>query len=225
MQQDASHINCKQPEDAENGSSEQRKQIQDEPPNQYLKGLHLAVVIICLYFATFLAAIDTSMITASVPKISADLKSLESVSWISAGYTLTMTAFQPAFGKLYKLFKVEGVYITAIVLFEVGSTLCGSANTGSQFIVGRAIAGLGAAGLTQGALSIITHTVEYEKRPLYNGIVTSVFGVAICFGPILGGALTIKATWRWCFWLYVFFFPSLRCTCAALALHTRENLI
>ena len=168
-------------------------------PVQYLQGVRPVAVITCLYFATFLAAIDTSMITASVPKISADLHSLDSVSWISAGYTLSMAAFQPAFGKLYTFFKVEAVYITSIVIFEVGSVLSASAKTGVQFILGRAIAGLGATGFTQGAL--FTRTVKYEQRPLYNGIATSAFGVAICSGPTIGAALTTRASWRWCFWM------------------------
>ena len=72
-----------------------------------------------------------------------------------------------------------------------------------MFILGRAIAGLGAAGILQGSLNIIGHTVELEKRPLYMGIVISVFAVAVCVGPVLGGAFTTRVTWRWCFWMFV----------------------
>ncbi|KAL8935735.1 MAG: hypothetical protein Q9216_005288 [Gyalolechia sp. 2 TL-2023] len=70
-----------------------------------------------------------------------------------------------------------------------------------MFIVGRTIAGLGAAGVLQGTLSIISHVVELEKRPLYMGVVISVFVIAVCGGPPLGGVLTQKTTWRWCFWI------------------------
>ena len=73
-----------------------------------------------------------------------------------------------------------------------------------MFIVGRAIAGLGAAGLLQGALCIISYIAPLEKRPLYIGITISVFGVSTCTGPLLGGVLTDRASWRWCFWMYVF---------------------
>ena len=70
-----------------------------------------------------------------------------------------------------------------------------------MFIVGRAIAGLGAAGVLQGALSVISQVVELEKRPLYMGVVISVFVLAVCGGPPLGGLLTQETTWRWCFWM------------------------
>jgi len=86
----------------------------------------------------------------------------------------------------------------------VGSILCAAAPKSSVFILGRAIAGVGAAGLFQGALGIIGFSVPLDKRPLYMGIVVSSFGFAVCFGPILGGALTDHASWRWCFWMYAF---------------------
>ena len=72
-----------------------------------------------------------------------------------------------------------------------------------MFIVGRAIAGLGAAGLFQGALSIISQVVTLKKRPMYMGVVVSVFAIATSAGPPLGGAFTQHSTWRWCFWMCI----------------------
>ena len=70
-----------------------------------------------------------------------------------------------------------------------------------MFIIGRAVAGLGAAGILQGALAVIGQVVELEKRPLYMGVVASVFAVTVCVGPVLGGVFTERLSWRWCFWM------------------------
>ena len=84
----------------------------------------------------------------------------------------------------------------------MGSTLCAAAPNSSVFILSRAVAGVSAAGVFQGALGIVGFTVPLEKRPFYLGIVVSVFGLATCFGPVVGGALTSNVSWRWCFWVY-----------------------
>ena len=158
----------------------------------YLTSWRLAVVIACLFFGCFLVAVDTSMVTVTVPAITAEFQSLSSVAWISSAYTLTMTALQPTFAGCYKLFRVKMVYLICILIFEIGSVVCSTAKTGDVFIVGRAIQGFGGAGIFQGSLCIISHVVEIRKRALYTGIITSVFGVAMSFGPVLGGSLTVR---------------------------------
>lgn len=101
--------------------------------------------------------------------------------------------------------KPRSVYVDLKTLLTpdllVGSIVCAAAPSSLLFILGRAIAGLGAAGGFQGALSIITHTVELERRPLFMGIVISVFGIAVSIGPVIGGVLTDRVNWRWCFWM------------------------
>ncbi|KAL9122059.1 MAG: hypothetical protein Q9187_001384 [Circinaria calcarea] len=86
-------------------------------------------------------------------------------------------------------------------MHQVGSLLSAAAVNSYMFIVGRAVAGTGAAGILQGALSVIGHTVELEKRPMYMGIVISVFVISVCIGPVLGGVFTTRSSWRWAFYI------------------------
>ncbi|TGO58666.1 hypothetical protein BCON_0052g00100 [Botryotinia convoluta] len=162
----------------------------------YLRGWRLAIMTASLTLGIFLIALDTTVIGVAVPKITTDFKDLNDIAWFGSGYLLTVTAFQPLFGTFYKFFNPKVVYMTAIIIFEVGSVLCAASPNAPVFILGRAIAGFGAAGIYQGALGIIGYTVVLEKRPMYFGIVVSAFAISACIGPILGGALTEHASWR-----------------------------
>lgn len=85
---------------------------------------------------------------------------------------------------------------------KVGSIICATAPRSPVFVVGRGVAGIGTAGIFQGAPAVVGFIAPLEKCSLYFGIVVSVFGFATCFGPILGGAFTDHPSWRWCFWMY-----------------------
>ena len=98
---------------------------------------------------------------------------------------------------------LSGLVLLLAYIVIAGSVLCAIAPTSGVFIAGRAIAELGAAGLLQGALAIITHIVKLERRPTFMGIVISVFGLSVCEGPVLGGAFIDNTSWRWCFWMCV----------------------
>lgn len=88
-----------------------------------------------------------------------------------------------------------------VVVFEIGSTLCAAAPSSRALIIGRAITGFGGAGSLAGAAIIMTDLVPLRKRPKYQGVAGAVFGIASIVGPPVGGVLTTKASWRWCFWL------------------------
>jgi hypothetical protein len=93
------------------------------------------------------------------------------------------------------------MFFAFMAVFELGSLICGVAANSPMLIVGRALAGIGGAGVSTGAFSIIASSLPLQKRPVYIGILHSTFGVATIIGPVLGGALTEHASWRWCFYI------------------------
>jgi MFS family permease len=107
------------------------------------------------------------------------------------------------FGKFYTFFSIKAVYLIAIAIFEIGSIICGAAPNSNALIIGRAIAGLGSAGIFSGALIIVAYSVPLRKRPVYSGAIGAMYGIASVAGPLMGGAFTDKATWRWCFYINV----------------------
>jgi predicted MFS family arabinose efflux permease len=104
-------------------------------------------------------------------------------------------------GKIYKYYPAKPVFLTGIIIFEIGSAVCGSAPSSKAFIVGRALAGLGSSGMFSGLMVIMFHTIPLQQRPIYQGFFGAVFAIASVIGPLVGGTFTDKVTWRWCFYL------------------------
>ncbi|KAL1653390.1 hypothetical protein SLS61_003898 [Didymella pomorum] len=178
--------------------------IEDEEPedeSKYLSGLKLWTLSFGLCLTTFVIALDNTIIATAIPKITSVFNSLEDVGWYGSSYLLTTTSLQPSFGKVYTYFDVKYTYLIALVIFEVGSVICAAATSSPMFIIGRAIAGAGAAALYSGGMTIIGFSVPLRKRAIYIAALSSMFGIASVVGPILGGAFTDRLSWRWCFWI------------------------
>lgn len=129
---------------------------------------------------------DNTIIATAIPRITDEFHALEDVGWYASAYLLTTCAFQLLFGKFYTFFSIKWVYLIAIAIFELGSLICGVAPNSIALIVGRAIAGLGSAGIFSGALIIIAYSVPLAKRPIYTGLIGGVYGIASVAGPLMG---------------------------------------
>ena len=172
-----------------------------EADQNYPKGLKLAIIMLALELAVLCVALDNTIIATAIPKITDNFHALDDVGWYGSAYLLTLCAFQLFFGRLYQSFSVKWVFLSCLFIFELGSLICGVAPTSTALIVGRAVAGVGAAGIFSGALIIIAFSTPLEKRAMYTALVSAVFGIASVVGPLLGGAFTDRVTWRWCFYI------------------------
>lgn len=155
----------------------------------------------CVFIGMFLVALDKLIITTATPAITNEFHAASDVGWYGTAYLLTNCATILLFGKLYTFLNIKATFLSAVLLFEVGSAVCGAAPNSIAFIIGRAIAGLGAGGIQEGVLVIIVCAIPLSKRPAYQGLFGAVYGISSVIGPLLGGAFTTNVTWRWCFYI------------------------
>src|ERR1019366_9068990 len=146
---------------------------------------------------------DQTIVSTALPTIVGDLGGLTQLSWVVTAYILTSTISTPLYGKLGDLYGRKRIFQGAIVIFLVGSMLCGLAQNMVELIGFRALQGIGAGGLMVGSQAIIGDIVSPRERGRYMGYFGAVFGLATVAGPLLGGFLVDHASWRWVFYINV----------------------
>jgi MFS family permease len=187
------------PSEKETGDDDQN----DAEGPEYPGKLKLILIVLSLNLAMFLVGLDNTIISPAIPKITDDFDALSDAGWYASAYLLTNCAFQLIWGKLYTFYVVKWIYLIALFLFELGSLICGVAPTSTALIVGRAIAGIGGGGVSNGSFLLIAHSVPPRQRPTLIGMMGAMYGFAAIAGPLMGGAFTDNdtLTWRWCFYI------------------------
>lgn len=154
-----------------------------------------------LMLVMLLAALDQTIVSTALPRIATDLHGLDKLSWVATAYLLTSAITTPIYGKISDLLGRKKVFQTAIIIFLVGSSLCGLAQTMNQLVIARALQGLGAGGLMSLVMTIVGDIIPPRQRGKYMGYFTAVFVGSSVAGPLLGGFLTDSLSWRWVFFV------------------------
>ncbi|WP_079404845.1 MFS transporter [Streptomyces sp. 3211] len=159
------------------------------------------VSIGALLLGLLIAALDQTIVSTALPTIVSDLGGMAHLSWVVTAYMLAATAATPLWGKLGDQYGRKRLFQYAIVLFLIGSALCGLAQDMPQLIGFRALQGLGGGGLIVLSMAIVGDIVPPRERGKYQGLFGGVFGATSVLGPLLGGLFVDNLSWRWVFYI------------------------
>ncbi len=178
--------------------------------NQAVTRPNVRVVLFGLMTAMMLAMLDNMIVSTALPRIVGEFGGLNHFTWVVTAYVLGTTVSTPIWGKLGDLYGRKTVFLTAVVVFLVGSALCGMSGSAflggpddgmGQLIAFRAVQGLGAGGLMVGVMAIIGDLVPPRERGRYQGMIAGIMAIAMVAGPLVGGFITDHLSWRWAFYV------------------------
>jgi len=161
----------------------------------------IRLIFLALMLVLLLASLDQTIVSTALPTIVGDLGGIAHLSWVVTAYLLASTVAGPLYGKLGDLYGRKKVLQFAIVLFLIGSALCGISQSMVQLIAFRTLQGIGAGGLMVTTLAVVGDIIPPRERGKYQGYFGGVFGVSTVIGPLLGGFFVDNLSWRWIFYV------------------------
>jgi EmrB/QacA subfamily drug resistance transporter len=167
------------------------------------EGRRVRLIFSALLLVLFLATLDQTIVSTALPTIVGDLGGISELSWVVTAYLLASTVVGPVYGKLGDLYGRKTVLQAAIVVFLVGSALCGISQNMDELIAFRALQGLGGGGLFVLTIAVVGDIIPPRDRGRYQGFFGAVFGVSTVVGPLLGGFFVDSLSWRWIFYVNV----------------------
>ncbi|MFD1421477.1 MDR family MFS transporter [Lactiplantibacillus songbeiensis] len=168
-----------------------------------MKKTNVLAVTIAIYVATFISAVEGTVVSTALPTIVGDLRGVSLMNWVFSIYLLTTAMVTPIYGKLADLLGRKPVMQVGLGIFIIGSTMSGLASTMPVLIFWRAIQGIGAGALLPVSMTIIADIYSYEKRAQVLGINNSAWGIAAVLAPLIGGVIIDKLSWHWIFFINV----------------------
>src|SRR5438105_11934734 len=178
-----------------------RERLARKPPGYAFTIGRILAISSGLMVALFLAALDQTIVATALPRIVTDLGGISQYSWVFTAYMLASTVTVPLYGKIGDVYGRKRLMLFAVVVFIIGSALCGIAQNMTELVIFRAIQGLGAGGLIPLAMAVIGAIVPPRDRGRYQGLIGAVFGSASIIGPAVGGFIVDHTTWRWIFYV------------------------
>lgn len=201
---ESENLNDTSPSEKPVDESTMGKDVLEDAAGILPMGTKLIMITVSLMLGFFCTALDNTITSVAIPRITDEFHALNDVGWYASSYLLTSCSFQLLFGKVYARYSVKWVFLSALFIFEVGSLICAVAPNSTTLIVGRAVAGVGSAGIFTGALITIAITVPLHRRPTFLAFIGGIYGISSvagplvrCFLPCFGRSL-IRPSARWC---------------------------
>jgi EmrB/QacA subfamily drug resistance transporter len=181
----------------------------------------LVITMAGVALAMFLSSLDQTIVGTAMPRIIADLGGFAHYTWVATAYIISSTVTVPIVGKLTDVYGRKWFYVSGLMIFIVGSSLCGASQTMTQIICFRGLQGIGAGIMMANAFIVVGDLFPPAERGKYQGLIAGIFGLSSVIGPTLGGFITDSLSWHWVFLiniplgiliigLFIFFFPNLR---------------